>query len=172
MTRQIKTTWSCWIQWDTRCKPVPLHHEQPQAWRLVHSGDIWLQAAWRVLVEREIKPLVQALLARSQTWWVHRHGVADGGLQGSSKDLLIFYYSRLESAMHTLKKIWASHLAQMVKNQLAMQETQVQSLGWEDPLEKGMVTHFSIIAWEIPWTEGPGRLQSMGLQKSHTQPND
>ena len=60
--------------------------------------------------------------------------------------------------MHTLNKIWASHLAQMVKNQLAMQETQVQSLGWEDPLEKGMVTHFSIIAWEIPWTEGPGRL--------------
>ena len=46
----------------------------------------------------------------------------------------------------------------MVKNLPAMQETQVQSLGWEDPLEKGMATHFSILAWRIPWTEEPGRL--------------
>ena len=46
-----------------------------------------------------------------------------------------------------------------------LQETWVQSLGWEDPLEKGMVTHSSILAWEIPWTEEPGRLQSMGSQR-------
>ena len=46
-----------------------------------------------------------------------------------------------------------------------MQETQVQSLGREDPLEKEMVTHSSILAWEIPWTEEPGRLQSMGSQR-------
>ena len=50
----------------------------------------------------------------------------------------------------------------MVKNPLAMQETWVQYLGWEDPLEKGMATHASILAWEIPWTEMPGRLLSMG----------
>ena len=56
----------------------------------------------------------------------------------------------------------ASQVAQMVKNLPAMQETQVQSVGWEDPLEKGMATHSSILAWEIPWTEEPGRLQSMG----------
>ena len=49
-----------------------------------------------------------------------------------------------------------------------MQETQVRSLGWEDPLEKEMVTRSSFFAWEIPWTEQPGRLQSMGLQKSDT----
>ena len=49
-----------------------------------------------------------------------------------------------------------------------MQETQVQSLGWEDPLEKEMATHSSIIAWRIPWTEEPGGLQSMGLQESDT----
>ena len=48
-----------------------------------------------------------------------------------------------------------------VKNLPAMQETQVQSLGWEDPLEKEMATHSSILAWEIPWTEEPGRLPSM-----------
>ena len=47
-----------------------------------------------------------------------------------------------------------------------MQETRVQSLGWEDPLEKEMANHSSILAWEIPWTENSGRLQSMGSQKS------
>ena len=46
-----------------------------------------------------------------------------------------------------------------------MQETQVQALGGEDPLEKGMATHFSILAWRIPWTEEPGSLQSVGLQR-------
>ena len=49
-------------------------------------------------------------------------------------------------------------MVQIVKNLPAMQETQVQSLGWEDPLEKGMATHSSILAWRIPWTEEPGRL--------------
>ena len=53
----------------------------------------------------------------------------------------------------------------MVKCLPAMQETQVQSLGWEDPLEKEMATHSSTIAWKSPWTEDPGRLQSMGSQK-------
>ena len=51
----------------------------------------------------------------------------------------------------------------MVKNLPAMQETQVQYLGWEDPLEEGMATHSSIPAWRIPWTEEPGGLQSMRL---------
>ena len=55
-------------------------------------------------------------------------------------------------------------MAQRVKNLPAMQETQVRSLGWEDPLEKGMTTHPSILAWRIPWTEEPGGLQSMGSQ--------
>ena len=49
-----------------------------------------------------------------------------------------------------------------VKNLVAMQETQVRFLGQEDPLEEGMATHSSILAWRIPWTEGPGRLQSIG----------
>ena len=53
----------------------------------------------------------------------------------------------------------------MVKNLSSMQETQVQSLGQEDPLEKGMATHSSILAWEIPWTEEPGGLQSTGSQR-------
>ena len=53
----------------------------------------------------------------------------------------------------------------MVKTLTAMQETQVRSLGQEDPLEKGMATHSSILAWRIPWTEEPGRLQSVELQR-------
>ena len=61
--------------------------------------------------------------------------------------------------------ILASLVAQMVKNLPTMQETWVQSLGQEDPLEKGMATHPSILAWRIPWTEEPGGLQSMGLQR-------
>ena len=56
-------------------------------------------------------------------------------------------------------------MAQTVKNLPAMQETQVQSLGWEDPLEKEMVTHSSILSWRITWTEEPGELQYMGSQR-------
>ena len=55
-------------------------------------------------------------------------------------------------------------VAQTVKNLPAMQETRVQSLGQEDPLEKGMATHSSVLAWEIPWTEEPGGLQFVGSQ--------
>ena len=53
----------------------------------------------------------------------------------------------------------------MVKNLSAVLETRFRSLSWEDPLEKGMATLSSILAWRIPWTEEPGRLQSMGLQR-------
>ena len=56
-------------------------------------------------------------------------------------------------------------MTQMLKNLPAMQETWVQSLGQEDSLEEGMVTHSSILAWRIPWTEEPGGLQSMGSQR-------
>ena len=57
-------------------------------------------------------------------------------------------------------------MAQTVKNMPVMQETWVQSSGWEDPLEKGMATHSSILVWRIPCSEEPGGLQSMGLQRA------
>ena len=60
---------------------------------------------------------------------------------------------------------WASLVAQSVKNLPVVQETWVLSLGWEDPLQKEMVTHSSILAWKISWTEEPGGLQSMGSQR-------
>ena len=68
-----------------------------------------------------------------------------------------FFYDQLD--------VGASLVAQLVKNLPAMWETWVQSLGWEDSLEKEMAAHSSIVAWKIPWTEEPGRLQSMGLQR-------
>ena len=61
--------------------------------------------------------------------------------------------------------IWASLVAQMVKNLSAMQETQVRFLSHEGPPEKGMATHSSILAWKIPWTKEPGGLQFIGLQR-------
>ena len=54
--------------------------------------------------------------------------------------------------------LWGFLVAQMVKNMPALQQTQVQSLGWKDPLEKEKATHYSILAWKIPWTEEPGRI--------------
>ena len=66
---------------------------------------------------------------------------------------------------HTpIKTARASLVPQLIKNPPAKQEARVQSLGREDPLEKGMATHSSILAWRIPWTEEPGGLQSVGLQ--------
>ena len=70
-----------------------------------------------------------------------------------------------EGIDYSLQNPWAFLLAQMVKNPSAMQEIWVLSLGWEDPLEEGMPTSSSILAWRIPWTEEPGRLQSMGSQR-------
>ena len=61
--------------------------------------------------------------------------------------------------------VWASPVAQRLKRLPSMWETWVRSQGREDPLEKEMVTHSSILAWRIPWTEEPGELQSMGSQK-------
>ena len=69
-----------------------------------------------------------------------------------------------EGKGHPRQYSWASLVAQSVKNPSAMWETWVRSLDWEDSLEEGMATHSSILAWEIPWTEEPGGLQSMGSQ--------
>ena len=69
--------------------------------------------------------------------------------------------------MHRSLYLWASLVAQMIKNPAAMQETWDQSLGQEDPLEKGKATHSTILAWRIPWTEELGRLVH-GVTKSQT----
>ena len=73
-------------------------------------------------------------------------------------------YGRCKSPGILKSSLWYLGVAQSVKNLPAMWETWVRSLSWEDPLKKGMATHSSILAWRIPWTEEPGRLQSMGLK--------
>ena len=73
--------------------------------------------------------------------------------------------ARQTSEPYRHHSVLASLVAQMVKNLPAMQETRVQSLGWEDALEKEMATHFSILAWKISWTEEPGGLQSTVSQR-------
>ena len=67
-----------------------------------------------------------------------------------------------EGIGYPLKYSWASLVAQLIKTPFAMWETWVQSLGWEDPLQKGKVTHFSILAWRIPWTVQVKRSQRVG----------
>ena len=66
------------------------------------------------------------------------------------------------------RDIWASSVAQMRRNLRAMQESWIQPLGWEDPLEKGMATHSNVLVWRIPWTEEPGRLQFIGCKELDT----
>ena len=78
---------------------------------------------------------------------------------GYAPRFLWMVYKRL------LRKSVTSLVAQMVKRLSTMRETQVRALGWEEPLEKEMAIHSSSIAWKIPWTEEPGRLQSMGSQR-------
>ena len=70
------------------------------------------------------------------------------------------WYGLIHSSLHD-----SSLVAQMVKHLPTMWKTQVRSLGWEDPLEKEMATHSSILSWRIPWTEEPGKLQSMESQR-------
>ena len=73
-----------------------------------------------------------------------------------------------EGIGYPFQDAWASLAAQTVKNPPATQETWVRSLGWEDPLEKGIATQSSIFAWRTPWTEEPGGLQSKGCRESDT----
>ena len=87
-------------------------------------------------------------------WWATVHGVA------TSRTRLSDFTS-----LHFKQVFGDSLVAQRLKRLPPMWETRVRCLGWEDPLEKEMVTHSSILAWRIPWMEKPGRLQSMGSQR-------
>ena len=80
-------------------------------------------------------------------------------------NVILFILNQCQITEYVCVYIWTSLVAQTVKHLSTMQETQVRALGWEDPLEKEMATHSSTIAWKMPWTEEPGRLQSMGSQR-------
>ena len=101
-------------------------------------------------------------------------GLDDNSLRNARKAVtigkLVPMYTPRGGSIKSIEvnKYWAFLVVQMVKNLPAVRETWVQSLGQEDPLEKGMTTHSSILAWRIPWTEEPGRLQCMGSLNSWT----
>ena len=99
--------------------------------------------------------LTQWVWANSRRWW----------RTGKPGDLQSMGLQRIGHYWVTDQQQKPSLVAQMVKNLSAMKETWVPSLGQEDLLEKGMATHSSILAWEIPWTEEPGGLHSMGSQR-------
>ena len=83
----------------------------------------------------------------------------------TGKTIALTNWTSVSKVMYLLFNALSSLLAQMIKSLPAMQATQVQSLGWEDPLEEEMATHLSTLAWKIPWMEEPGRLQSMWLRR-------
>ena len=94
-----------------------------------------------------------------------RHPDIRNLLSNGPTKIIIITWMEIEVGMDIGISIEASLVAQRVKNLTAMWETQVRSLGWEDPLQKGMATHSSILAWRIPWTEEPGGLQSTGSRR-------
>ena len=91
------------------------------------------------------------------------------GLRGRALPFTLRCDASCASFRRCLLSGWASLMAQMVKNPSTMQETWVRFLGWEDLLEKGMAIHSSLLAWRIPWTEEPGRPQSMWSQIDTTE---
>ena len=111
--------------------------------------------------------------SRGRTWYHHLVAQPPGGSAGKESACnagdpsLIPGSGRSpgEGIRYPLQYYWASLVAQTVRNPPAMWETWVRSVGWEDPLEKGIATHFSILAWRIPWAEKPGGLQSMESQR-------
>ena len=103
-----------------------------------------------------------------QVWWPvvsTPSTVSMGGIQGRSDEWMNCYRFKMALAVSFLGSSPLLYLSLTVKRLHAVQETWVRSLGWEDPLEKEMATHSSTLAWKIPWTEEPGRLQSMGSQR-------
>ena len=104
----------------------------------------------------------------NELWDIHRmnYGAFVELIMGILSKILRKIKKNKRQCLYVLAFMWASLRAQSLKSLPAMQETWVQFLGWEDPLEKEMATHSIILAWRIPWTEEPGRLQSMGSQES------
>ena len=145
-------------------------HSSVLAWRIPGTGEpVGLLSLGSHRVRHDWSDLAAAAAAAVlfvKTLWAVPHVI-----EGNKKTLIFKKFYDLATFLFNFKRntwelplLCASLVAQMVKNPPAMQETQIQSLGREDPLEKGMATYSSILAWRISWTEEPGRLQSMELQ--------
>ena len=151
IVKNLPAMWETWVQslgWEDSLEDGMATHSSILAWRIPTDWGVW-----RATVHEVAKSPTRL---SDQTWhtlaWIFVLNVLLGlRVPGSSP--------------FSLGNLLTSLVAQMVKRLTTMQETQVQSLGQEDPLEKEMATHSSILAWRIPCIEEPGRLQSMGSQR-------
>ena len=137
---------------------------------IIDSMDIGLGGLQELVMDREAWHAAVHGVAKGQTQvtelnWTEGWGVEAGRVGWRKIKGMMSRHSFFLGWWNVLKLTGASLVAQMVKNLPAIQETWVWSLGQEDPLEKGIATHSSILAWRIPWTEESGGLQSMGSQK-------
>ena len=158
-----------WLQvkeklWFRNPKCKPLHttiHPAQAAAETKSLRELRLSSLWSVCPTRLCLCFILASSYLTPTHTVCMHSYIYPPLwidQGDFRKNYTYTY------IHNIH-MWASLVAQTGKSPPAVQETHVQSQSWEDPLEKGMATHSSILAWEIPWTEEPRRLQSMVLQR-------
>ena len=146
---------------------------------LLTIWETWVQSlGWKIPWRRAWQPMPVFLPGESSwtegDWWAtvrggHKQSDTTEWLSTHTHIYTLFFIFFSIMAYHWILNIvlcatqWASLVVQMVKNPPAMQETTIWSLHQEDPLEKEMATHSSILTWEIRWTEEPGRLQSTGL---------
>ena len=145
------------LQWRPSCSF--LQGEERRVSETPHGK--WVGGRWgAVSGDRRVLVLTMALPLRSTMGHV-----CNGGVPPVCPGLASSGQSHLEQEEQGLLWERASLVAQMVKNLPTMREAWVWALGQEDPLEKGMDTHSSMLAWRIPWTEKPGGLQSMGSQR-------
>ena len=127
----------------------------------------WTWAEWEGIIRRKRGAVLSSVNTHLSSVNLS-YRVSDRRLSLLTFPLQLFYFRQGRTIKIPGAKVWASLMAQAVKDLPVMQEiqeTQVRSLGREDPLEKGMVTHSSILTWRIPWTEEPDGLQSMGSQR-------
>ena len=136
-------------------------------WVFTVMQRLSLVAVRRLLLLRSTGHRIQASVAADRGLWSLGSVVA---LHGLSCPTACEISTRDQTSVpwigRQILNQWTSVVARIVKNLLALQETRVRFLGREDPLEKGMAPHSSILAWKIPWTEEPGGLQSMGSQRA------
>ena len=135
--------------WRRKWQPTPVFLPgESQGWWSLVSCHLWgctrsdtTEATWQQQQQQQQLSYWASLIAQLVTG----NAGNPGSIPGSGR-------SAGEGISYPLQYSWASLVAQLVKNQPAMRETWVQSLGWEDPLEKGKASHSSILAWRIPWT--------------------
>ena len=159
---------TCWISGLSASSVSSLRQEgNPENSPVCHPSCL-KDTAWSAVISPSFRYLLHLFLMLISYIYGFPHSSVDkestcnagdpGSIPGSRR-------SPGEGIGYPFQCSWASLVVQLVKNVPSMQETRIRPLGWEDPLEKGMATHSSILAWRIPWTEEPGRLQSMGLQR-------